>query len=76
MKTVVKYYGQLTDITGCESEEMNGTSLHEVVANACHKHPALGQCSFSTAVGSRIIKADVTLQAEQTVSFLPPFAGG
>lgn len=76
MSTVVKYYGQLTDVTGCESEEINGTSLHEIIAHACRKHPTLGQCNFTTAVGNRIVKGDVNMSGADIVSFLPPFAGG
>jgi molybdopterin converting factor small subunit len=76
MSTKVKYFGQLTDITGCDTEDMEGTSLHEIIAHACRKHPALGQCSFSTAVGNRIVKSDVNVNSGETVSFLPPFAGG
>jgi molybdopterin synthase sulfur carrier subunit len=73
----VKVFGQLYDIIGSNSFEMdNIESTDELIKNLQLKYPALKNTKYKIAVNRNIIQSNTALQHDAEIALLPPFSGG
>jgi molybdopterin converting factor small subunit len=73
----VRFFGQLTDRTGCTSlyiEEASDTET--LIRQLNERYPALSGVKYMLAVDNRMINTNTTLSADCRVDLLPPFSGG
>lgn len=78
MGVTIKYYGMLADHTGCAAEcieDYSGTA-GALLNQLEHKYPGLKAMSFQMAHGSSVITELESLQGNEELALLPPFAGG
>ena len=74
---VVKIFGQLSDVIGSNSLEVNGiTNTDDLVKNLQLQYPALADSKYRLAVNRNIIQSNINLQTGAEVALLPPFSGG
>jgi len=74
---VVKIFGQLSDVIGSNSLEVNGiTNTDDLVKNLQLQYPALADSKYRLAVNRNIIQSNTELQTGAEVALLPPFSGG
>jgi len=74
---VVKIFGQLSDVIGSNSLEIDGiASTDELIKNLQSKYPALTNTKYRVAVNRNIIQSNTELQTGAEVALLPPFSGG
>ena len=74
---VVKIFGQLSDVIGSNSLEVNGiTNTDDLVKNLQLQYPALADSKYRLAVNRNIIQLNTELQTGAEVALLPPFSGG
>lgn len=70
-------FGSLVDLTGKSSLTINDCkdtqSLKEKVFL---EYPRLKDCEFLISVNKKLVKNNLSLEPENEVAFLPPFAGG
>ncbi|WP_066220950.1 MoaD/ThiS family protein [Formosa haliotis] len=75
----IKYFGQLTEHTHCSEEQIvfKPVKLSELVHDINTKYN-FNPKSFHVALNQKLIQEseDVTLQLQDEIAFLPPFAGG
>jgi molybdopterin synthase sulfur carrier subunit len=75
----VKYFGAVAEKTKCTFEQVSFShiSLQELLRNLEEKYK-FDTLSFSVAVNQKIVPkaTDCTLQRNDIVALLPPFAGG
>lgn len=76
----VKYFGAVAEKTKCEFEKLSFSeelSLQKLLQNLNEKYE-FEALTFSVAVNQKIVPkaADYTLQTNDIVALLPPFAGG
>ncbi len=77
MKIQIKFFGQLAEITGLSSievDEINDTDL--LIKKMLSDFPKLKDCKFQVAVNHKLLKEKQVLESGSEVAFLPPFAGG
>lgn len=77
MDISVRFFGQLTEITGCSSISMpvvDDTDLldHELK----QRYPMLDGAKYAVAVNKKIIRQRTQLSEGTEVALLPPFSGG
>ena len=73
----VKIFGQLSDIVGSNSLEIEDiSSTDELIKNLQVKYPALANSKYRVAVNRNIIQSNIELQTGAEVALLPPFSGG
>ena len=70
------YFGQLAQITGKSSEEINAQCIADLRAAVTEKYPGLKSSVFSVSVNRVIRKENHELNEADEVAFLPPFSGG
>lgn len=77
MKLTVKYFGMLTEVTGCQEEiiPFNGERISELLALLTDKYPGLKQKHFQVAHAMEIADMD-TRVTKPEIALLPPFSGG
>ena len=74
---VVKIFGQLSDVIGSNSLEVNGiTNTDDLIKNLQLQYPALADSKYRVAVNRNIIQSNTELQTGAEVALLPPFSGG
>ena len=73
----IKYFGLLTEITGCADEQFDfsGTTVNELLLELSTKYPELITNDFKVAVNQEIVSND-TLIKDDKIALLPPFSGG
>lgn len=73
----IKYFGLLTEVTGCTDEqfEFSGTTTSELLQELSTKYPELTNKDFKVAVNQEIVLND-TLIEDTEIALLPPFSGG
>ena len=70
-------FGQLTEITGQSSWQMEGAiDTDQIRTMLIEKYPALAQSKYLVAVNKEIIRDNVKLKSGDVVALLPPFSGG
>lgn len=73
----IKVFGQLNDIIGGNSFEINNVAdTNELVNNLQSKYPALKNAKYTIAVNRNIIQSNTMLQQDAEIALLPPFSGG
>ena len=73
----VKVFGQLYDIIGSNSFDMdNIESTDELINNLQLKYPALKNAKYKIAVNRNIIQSNTVLSDDAEIALLPPFSGG
>ena len=76
-KMRVKVFGQLSDIIGSNSFEINNiNNTDELINNLQTKYPALMNVKYKIAVNLNVIQSNTALQQDAEVALLPPFSGG
>ena len=74
---VVKIFGQLSDVIGSNSLEVNGiTNTDDLIKDLQLQYPALADSKYRLAVNRNIIQSNTELQTGAEVALLPPFSGG
>jgi sulfur-carrier protein len=77
MHVTILFFGQLTEITGIESLQLDNVSdTDNMTAKLLEKFPALQRSKYVLAVDKKIIPANTILQNNSTIALLPPFSGG
>lgn len=77
MKVNVYIFGQLTDITGTDSLELEEvTDTDTAVSRLKKQYPALADKSFIIAVDEEVVNSNTLLRHESTLALLPPYSGG
>ena len=78
MKVRLLYFGRVREITGCPSGEMeNVRTLDELRERIFTSHPELKGTIFSMSVNRKMASgATTSLNDNDEVAILPPFAGG
>ncbi len=77
MAVTILLFGQLGDITGKKSiilEEVNDTD--ELISRLHTLYPDLARIKYVIAVDLKIVAGKTSLQNNNTVALLPPYAGG
>ncbi|CAN5314481.1 hypothetical protein BH09BAC5_BH09BAC5_27730 [soil metagenome] len=77
MQVTVKYYGQLQDFSGCDSEKVSDVnSSDSLLTKLIEMHPLLHGKQFTLAVNTTIIRGNQQLDDGAVVILMPPFSGG
>lgn len=77
MKINILLFGQLTEITGTDSIEMENIADTNNLVEALHiSYPALILSKYLIAVNKKVIAENTLLSDNCTVALLPPFSGG
>jgi molybdopterin synthase sulfur carrier subunit len=79
MKITIKYFGLLTDITQKNEEVLQLEETHTLMK--CldilySNYNNLSEHTFKVAVNQQIIDSDTSIQNNDIVALMPPFAGG
>ncbi len=71
------YYGLISEITHCESEEIafEGLAVSEFKTLLFEKYPLLKGTVFQLAQNNTILAEEATITNHE-IALLPPFAGG
>lgn len=73
----VRFFGQLTDRTGCASIQLEDPVDTETLIRSLHeKFPALTGVRYMLAVDNKMVNANTPLTPGCRVDLLPPFSGG
>ncbi len=77
MGITVLFFGQLSDVTGARSLEMETPATISALKQQLYaRYPGLGSVPFKVAVNTEIIEEEASLAAGSTIALLPPFSGG
>ena len=77
MAIKVMFFGQLADITGISSLDVEDVSDTGALREKIHfRFPALANTTYRIAVERKIVSGNTDLRYETTVALLPPFSGG
>ncbi len=77
MAILVRFCGQLTDITECEIQEVLGISdVDELRQKLNMDYPALVNIPYVVAVDRVVVHKSISLEGHREVALLPPFSGG
>jgi molybdopterin synthase sulfur carrier subunit len=72
----VLYFGIAQEIAGSAGEEFaaeNTALLRKMIAE---KYPRMSSVSFRLALNGRLLTAEASLEENDKIAVLPPFAGG
>ena len=74
----VKYFGMIAEWAGTDesSLELKGASIEGLKAKLEHDIPLLRGITYQVAVNQSIALPETTLNENDEVALLPPFAGG
>ena len=76
-KIYILAFGQLTDITGQNTWQMEDVyDTDKLKTKLVEKYPKLAQSKFLLAVNMEVIRGNVKLNPGDVVALLPPFSGG
>ena len=77
MKLDVKLFGQLSDVVGSNSIQVNDIAdTNALIQHLQSKFPILMHSKYRIAVNRNIIHSNTILQQDAEVALLPPFSGG
>lgn len=80
MTVTLKYYGLVVDITQKKEEilaiEENKTTASGLKAKIENRYKELKNTNYSIAVNQSIVGLEFSIQDQDVIAFLPPFAGG
>lgn len=80
MRITLKYFGLLSEITNCNEEQLelksNVATLLGLKNEIESRFPAFQKTAFCIALNHTLCNEEVTLNEDDVVAFLPPFAGG
>ena len=77
MKISVLFFGQLTDLTGTHSLELENIEDTSGLTRALHQQfPGLAHKKYVIAVDKKMMDDQTLLTENCTVALLPPFSGG
>ncbi len=77
MIVTIKFFGQIVDIVGSNSVQLDNVSNTDELIQQLHlKYPLLSNSKYRVAVNRNFIQANTTLQQDVEVALLPPFSGG
>jgi molybdopterin converting factor small subunit len=79
MKITLKYYGEISEILDKKEETISLStivSLYDLKKQFLAKSVKLNSIPINIAVNNELTDQDVFLKNKDTISFLPPFAGG
>jgi len=73
----VFFFGSLAEVTGhAELDPGSVNNSSDLNSMLCERFPKLREHSYRLAVNRRLTEGNVSLDAQDEVAFLPPFAGG
>lgn len=77
MQITIKYFGLLTEITGCEEETINFKEgvIFELLDVLFKKYTALKSKDFQVAQNTELVGMEAKITGDDIV-LLPPFSGG
>jgi molybdopterin converting factor small subunit len=77
-EVTVRYWAGARAAAGVEEEQLQASSVHEVVARLSQRSTRLaGVLALSSLlVEGQVVRTDAALSDGQTLEVLPPFAGG
>ena len=80
MEIIVKYFGIIADITQKKEEvffvENDSNSLKKLQSKIEVIYPKILDVNYSVIINKLFAKRDTELKDNDTIAFLPPFAGG
>lgn len=77
IKIEILSFGQLTDITGHSTWQMEDIAdTDQLKMILIEKHPALANSKYLLAVNMEVVRGNVKLNPGDVVALLPPFSGG
>ena len=77
MKVSVIFFGQLKDITGGSTLEMENVSDLKGLRSALNaKYPLLAELEYIIAVDKKVVHENVGLRDNIEIALLPPYSGG
>jgi molybdopterin converting factor small subunit len=77
MNVTVKLFGQIVDVAGSNSIQVDNVSnTDELIQQLQLKYPALINSNYRVAVNRNIIQSNTVFQQNAEVALLPPFSGG
>lgn len=76
MKIELKTYGKIKDLIADQSYNLSGNKVKDLVDELRNKYPQLPEMIYSIAVNNVVVNENETLQFNDEVCLLPPFAGG
>ena len=73
----IKYFGLLTEVTGCNNEhfEFSGATVSDLLQELFIRYPDLTNKDFKVAVNQEIVSNNAIIN-EVEIALLPPFSGG
>ena len=73
----IKYFGLLTELTGCTDEQFqfSGATTSELLRALSIKYPELANKDFKVAVNQEIVENNHLIDGME-IALLPPFSGG
>ena len=77
MNIQIKYFGVLTDVTGCNAETLNveGNKISDVLDTLFDKYLELRTRDFQIAQGETTVSKEAVINGLE-IALLPPFSGG
>ena len=78
MRITVKYFGMIADWTGATEQSVvfAGTTVQDLKKQLETEYPKLKNISYQVAVEQKIASDQQTLNENNELALLPPFAGG
>ena len=77
MQITILFFGQLTDITGQQSIQLEDIADTDSLAIRLHQQfPALTNSKYAIAIDKKLINSNTLLTNNCTIALLPPFSGG
>ena len=73
----IKYFGLLTEVTGCSEEilEFQGGTVGELLTELNKKHTLLESKDFQIAQNQQLVGLQEQIKGTE-IALLPPFSGG
>jgi len=72
----VLLFGVLADVVGKPVIESEASELDDLKKNLLSEFPELKKYKFQFAVNKEKVEKNISLNAEDEIALLPPFAGG
>ncbi len=77
MEMELLYFGQLTDITGCASQQLSQVTDTDTLRTLLfEQYPRLQQLKFMIAINNKLVSGNEPIPAAARIALMPPFSGG
>jgi molybdopterin synthase sulfur carrier subunit len=77
MDIEILFFGQLTDISGCQSVKIENPGSTEAVKEwLCKQYPGLVGAKFVMALNNQLIVVPQKITEPSIIACMPPFSGG